>query len=140
MTTSTTPWQRWGWIIRWLGTFAGIAYVASLIDIDDVKGAFGRIEMGALLLAILLVALNVVAGALRWRVLLTAYGADTRPSLPRAVQLYFVSFFYNNFLPGAVAGDVVRGVVTRNAFGDRGATAGLAERTWRTLAQNHSDE
>lgn len=125
-TPSRTPWQRWGWVVRWLGTIAGIAYVVSLIDLDDVKGAFGRIEIGALVLAIVLVALNVVAGALRWRVLLTAYGATSRPSLPRALQLYFVSFFYNNFLPGAVAGDVVRGVVTRDAFGERGATAGLA--------------
>jgi uncharacterized membrane protein YbhN (UPF0104 family) len=91
-----------------------------------VKGAFGRLEITALVLAVALVALNVVAGALRWRVLLSAYGADSRPSLGRAVQLYFVSFFYNNFLPGAVAGDVVRGVVTRDAFGERGATAGLA--------------
>jgi uncharacterized membrane protein YbhN (UPF0104 family) len=81
---------------------------------------------GALVLGIVLVAANVVAGALRWRVLLTAYGAESRPSLPRSIQLYFVSFFYNNYLPGAVAGDVVRGVVTRDAFGERGATAGLA--------------
>jgi uncharacterized membrane protein YbhN (UPF0104 family) len=59
-------------------------------------------------------------------VLLTAYGAETRPSLLRATRLYFIAFFYNNYLPGAVAGDVVRGVVTRDVFGERGATAGLA--------------
>jgi len=121
-----TVWQRWGWLVRWLGTAIGIAYVATLIDLHDVKGAFGRIELTALVLAVVLVALNVVAGALRWRVLLTAYGATSRPSLARATQLYFIAFFYNNFLPGAVAGDVVRGVVTRDAFGERGATAGLA--------------
>ena len=37
--------KRWGWILRWVGTAAGIAYVVSLIDLDDVKGAFGRIEI-----------------------------------------------------------------------------------------------
>jgi uncharacterized membrane protein YbhN (UPF0104 family) len=121
-----TAWQRYGWIVRWLGTAAGIAYVATLINIDDVKGAAGKISIGALVLAVALVAANVVAGAQRWRVLLSAYGAATRPDLFRATQLYFVSFFYNNYLPGAVAGDVVRGVVTRDVFGERGATAGLA--------------
>jgi glycosyltransferase 2 family protein len=121
-----TAWQRWGWIVRWVGTAAGIAYVASLIELDEVKSAFGRIEISAIVIAGALVAANVVAGALRWRVLLSAYGAQSRPSIGRAVQLYFVSFFYNNFLPGAVAGDVVRGVVTRDVFGERGATAGLA--------------
>jgi glycosyltransferase 2 family protein len=48
------------------------------------------------------------------------------PSMLVAIRLYFVSFFYNNYLPGAVAGDVMRGVVTRDVFGDRGTTAGLA--------------
>src|SRR5262245_8265768 len=123
---SRSPWQRWGWLLRWVGTIAGIAYIATLIDLDDVKAAFGRLSGGAMALAIALVGANVVVGAARWRALLTAYGALTRPSLLRATQLYFISFFYNNFLPGAVAGDVVRGVVTRDVFGERGATAGLA--------------
>jgi hypothetical protein len=76
--------------------------------------------------ATVLVALNVITGAERWRVLLRAYGALRTPSLIHATRLYYVSFFYNNYLPGAVAGDVVRGVVTRDVFGERGATAGLA--------------
>jgi len=126
MTSNRSMWQRWGWVVRWLGTAAGIAYIATLINPDEVKQAFGRLSIGALVLAIVLVAGNVVAGAARWRVLLSAYGALTRPDLWRATQLYFISFFYNNFLPGAVAGDVVRGVVTRDVFGERGATAGLA--------------
>jgi hypothetical protein len=71
------------------------------------------------------VAANVVAGAVRWRVLLRAYGAVRIPPLRELVRLYFVAFFYNNYLPGAVAGDVARGVVTRDAFGE-GATGALA--------------
>jgi uncharacterized membrane protein YbhN (UPF0104 family) len=121
-----TAWQRYGWLLRWLGTAAGIAYIATLIDLDDVTAAFRKISPTAWLLAIALVGLNVVVGAARWRAVLSAYGALTRPDLWRATQLYFISFFYNNYLPGAVAGDVVRGVVTRDVFGERGATAGLA--------------
>ncbi|HEY5923998.1 MAG TPA: lysylphosphatidylglycerol synthase transmembrane domain-containing protein [Kofleriaceae bacterium] len=126
MAAERTAWQRYGWLVRWLGTAVGIAYVATLIKVDDVKLAFGKISVGAWLTAIGLVGINVVIGAMRWRALLTAYGALTRPDLWRATQLYFISFFYNNYLPGAVAGDVVRGVVTRDVFGERGATAGLA--------------
>ncbi len=126
MEPQLSGWQRWSWLLRWLGTAVAIAYVATLIDVDDVATASVRIAPAALVLAVTLVGLNVVAGALRWRQLLTAYGATSRPPLARALHLYFVSFFYNNFLPGAVAGDVVRGVVTRDSFGERGATAGLA--------------
>lgn len=126
MEPERSAWQRYGWLLRWLGTAAGIGYIATLIDVDDVRAAFGRISLGAWLAAIGLVGLNVVIGATRWRSVLAAYGALTRPDLWRATRLYFISFFYNNFLPGAVAGDVVRGVVTRDVFGERGATAGLA--------------
>jgi uncharacterized membrane protein YbhN (UPF0104 family) len=119
-------WQRWGWLLRWGGTALGIAYILHVVNFSAASDAFSRISIGAIVIAILLVAANVVAGAARWRTLLVAYGADSRPSLARATQLYFISFFYNNYLPGAVAGDVVRGVVTREVFGERGATAGLA--------------
>jgi hypothetical protein len=118
--------KRWGWLLRWGGTAAGIAYVIHVVDFAKAREAFSRISLAAIAIAIGLVALNVVAGAARWRALLVAYGADRRPSLARATVLYFISFFYNNYLPGAVAGDVVRGVVTRDVFGERGATAGLA--------------
>jgi uncharacterized membrane protein YbhN (UPF0104 family) len=126
MSEERTLWQRWGWLLRWGGTLAGVAYIATLIDPDDVRQAFAKLSFGALGIATALVAANVVIGAARWRSLLSAYGAVTRPDMLRATQLYFVSFFYNNYLPGAVAGDVVRGVVTREVFGERGATAGLA--------------
>ncbi|HEY1816658.1 MAG TPA: lysylphosphatidylglycerol synthase transmembrane domain-containing protein [Kofleriaceae bacterium] len=124
--TGLTLWNRWSPVLRWGGTAAGIAYIVHVIDPRAATAAFGRISLAAMVLAIVLVGLNVVAGAMRWRVLLSAYGADTRPSFWRATKLYFIAFFYNNYLPGAVAGDVVRGVVTRDVFGERGATAGLA--------------
>ena len=118
--------RRLGFALRWAGTAAGIAYVAHLIDPAAVRHAAARISPAALAAAVALVAGNVVAGAARWRQLLAAYGAERRPAMRRAIALYFVSFFYNNYLPGAVTGDVVRGVVTRDVFGERGATAGIA--------------
>jgi uncharacterized membrane protein YbhN (UPF0104 family) len=113
-------------LVRWGGTAAAIAYIATRIDANEVGRAATRISVLAVAAAVALVALNVVCGAMRWRVLLAAYGAHARPSFTRACRLYFESFFFNTYLPGAVAGDVVRGVVTRDVFGERGATAGLA--------------
>ncbi|CAN5920824.1 hypothetical protein BH11MYX3_BH11MYX3_36410 [soil metagenome] len=119
--------RRWlGLALRVLGTGAGLAYIATRVDLDDARGALARIPVASFALAIALVAANVVAGAVRWRVLMRAYGATAIPALPRAIYLYFVSFFYNNYLPGAVAGDVGRGVVARDAFATEGATGALA--------------
>ena len=103
-----------------------IAWIATHVDLASAKAAMGRIPIATFALAVGLVAANVAVGALRWRVLLRAYGATKIPTMPRLVQLYFVAFFYNNYLPGAVAGDVGRGVVTRDAFETEGATASLA--------------
>ena len=119
-------WRRWGWVARWGGTVAGAVYISQLIDVASVKAAFTRVSAMAMLGAVTLIACNVVAGAVRWRVLLRAYGAQRRPSLATANRLYFIAFFYNNFLPGAVAGDLMRGVVSRDSFGEHGTTGAIA--------------
>lgn len=117
---------RLGFVLRVLGTVGGLAFIATRVSLGDVRDAFGQVGAGALGLAIALVAANVVAAAVRWRVLMVAYGASAIPPTRRLVFLYFISFFYNNYLPGAVAGDVGRGVVTRDAFADEGAAGSLA--------------
>ncbi|HEU0036462.1 MAG TPA: lysylphosphatidylglycerol synthase transmembrane domain-containing protein [Kofleriaceae bacterium] len=118
---------RWlGVVLRVVGTLAGLAYIATLVDLDEATAAVGRISVATFAVAAVLVAINVVVGALRWHFVMRAYGATKIPRLARLVYLYFVAFFYNNYLPGAVAGDVGRGVVTRDAFADEGATGALA--------------
>jgi len=117
---------RLGLVLRVLGTAGGLAYIATRVDLGAAGSALGRIPVATFALAIALVAANVVVGAVRWRQLMRAYGATNIPSLARLVYLYFVAFFYNNYLPGAVAGDVGRGVVTRDAFATEGATGALA--------------
>jgi uncharacterized membrane protein YbhN (UPF0104 family) len=117
---------RLGFVLRVLGTALGLAYIATRVDLGAARAAFARIPVATFAAAVALVAGNVVVGALRWRVLMRAYGATQIPNLPRLVYLYFVAFFYNNYLPGAVAGDVGRGVVTRDAFAAEGATGALA--------------
>src|SRR5438552_3698933 len=101
--TSDPGSRRWlGVTLRLLGTAGGLAFIATRVDLDAARGALGRISPAAFALAIALVAANVFAGALRWRVLLHAYGATAIPPFARLARLYFVAFFYNNYLPGAV--------------------------------------
>lgn len=119
-------WQRWGWVLRWGGTLAGVAYVLSLIELDGLGVALGRASVGHFLAGLGAAIVGLVLGAVRWRLLLRAYGAVAPPTLGRATRLYFIAVFYNTFFPGGVAGDIVRGVVTRDAFANRGATESLA--------------
>lgn len=68
-------------------------------------------------------ALNLVVGSVRWRMLLSAYGAPNVLPLATLVRLNYLGFFYNTCLPGGVGGDFVRGYASRVAFGE-GGTAG----------------
>jgi uncharacterized membrane protein YbhN (UPF0104 family) len=121
------PMPRWlGTLLRLAGTAAGLAWIATQVELEEAGRALGRIPGLTFALAAALVAANVGVAALRWCVLLGAYGATRIPRLARLAYLYFVAFFYNNYLPGAVAGDVGRGVVTRDAFDEEGAAGALA--------------
>lgn len=119
--------RRWlGLGLRLAGTAAAIIWISTQVDLEGSWCALGRIPLATFGLAALLVAGNVVISAVRWRLLLHAYGAQRVPGLVRLVRLYFIAFFYNNYLPGAVGGDVGRGIVTRDAFDSEGATGALA--------------
>ena len=119
-------WQRWGWLLRWAGTGLGVAYLIAVVDTDSLSSALAKTSIGTVLVALAVISSSLVVGAVRWRALMTAYGAIAPPPLATAVRLYFVAVFYNTYLPGGVAGDVVRGVVVRDSFRDRGTTEAIA--------------
>lgn len=132
-----TAWQRWGWLVRWGGTALGIAYVVHVVDGASLKNALLHARLVTMVVALAVVALGLALGAARWRALMRAYGARTQPPLGEAVRLYFIAIFYNTYLPGGVAGDLLRGVVTRKSFGgepEGGASSALAEAEGATAA------
>jgi uncharacterized membrane protein YbhN (UPF0104 family) len=119
-------WRRWGWLLRWAGTGLGVAYLIAVVNVDSLSGALARTSIRTVVIALAAISSSLVVGAVRWRALMTAYGASAPPSLLTAVRLYFVAAFYNTYLPGGVAGDVVRGVVVRDSFRGGGTTEAIA--------------
>lgn len=113
-------------VLRWVVSVAAIAYVASIIDWREALEALGKLTWIAFAAAASFTLLGLFLGALRWRALLSAFGATRLPPVRTLFRLYVVSLFYNTFLPGAVGGDVVRGVALRESFGEKGATASIA--------------
>ena len=116
-------WLLWG--LRIGGTALGFGYVASIVELEPLTAALTRVSAWAFLAACFATCVNLCVGAVRWRILLAAYGAPNRPSVFFLARVYFIGFFYNNYLPGGVGGDLVRGVVTRQSFGDKGAAASV---------------
>jgi hypothetical protein len=113
-------------IVRVVVTIAAFGWVLWRNDLGLVFDALLSISPLALGGALALMMGNLVVGAIRWRVMLAAYGAKHLPPLRELVVLNYIGFFYNTWLPGGVGGDVVRAVASRRAFGDEGTTGAAA--------------
>ncbi len=107
-------------------TLGAFAFILSRQPIPDLIKAVRQISPGAFALATALQYAALTIGTLRWRILMRAYGASNIPAFGGLFKVYVVGYFYNTYLPGAVGGDVMRGVVTRKAFGESGATGAMA--------------
>lgn len=81
-----------------------------------------------LALALVVYILGVLVRSVRWAVLLRGLGISTL-SIWRLTALYFVSFFFNSFLPTGIGGDVVRvAEVARTAGASMAASSVIADR------------
>lgn len=124
---STAATRRWiGRALRATVSLAALVYLGVTVDLGSVGDSLRRLPFGHLLAAEACVAGSMAIGAYRHRALLGAYGAHARPSLSDCLRLYWIGFFYNTFLPGAVGGDVLRAVGAREAFGRDGTAASFA--------------
>ena len=109
---------RRAWLLRVLGTLAALAlwWQLARISPSELLEALGRLEPQALLAGLLFGLLGVGCVALRWKLLLRAYGARRAYRWPRLARLHLVGMFYNTFLPANVGGDILRAHLTRDAF------------------------
>jgi uncharacterized membrane protein YbhN (UPF0104 family) len=105
-------------------TVLAFGYLIHISDLDALILAFRDAPWWGVPAAVLTLIVVMFIAAIRWRLLLSAYGARTDIPLTRLFRLQLVGLFYN-LMPGAVGGDVIRGLVSRDAFGDR-VSAGLA--------------
>jgi uncharacterized protein (TIRG00374 family) len=81
-------------------------------DFGAVLDALRGPNPAPLVAAVALVILDRALNGWRWVALLGAIDPSHRPSLPRALRVFFVSTFLGTFLPGSVGGDAVRTVAT----------------------------
>jgi uncharacterized membrane protein YbhN (UPF0104 family) len=106
-------------------TLGAFAYLYSRVDMRELARALTSVSRSAWLCALMLTALSLACGVVRWWLLFRAFGAPRPPSLGRLARHYAVGFFYNTYLPGGVSGDVVRGLAAQNAW-PPGSVGGLA--------------
>jgi uncharacterized protein (TIRG00374 family) len=72
----------------------------------DLWQTLRTIHLAALLVSVLLVGLTILAGVVRWRIVLEAQGLHL--PLNRATTISFVAQFFNSFLLGSTGGDLIK--------------------------------
>ncbi len=120
------PKRSWFLWVKLVGTALGVAYIARLINFAQLRAVIAGLSPWTVAAAIASIFGGLVVGALRWRILLHAYGADKPLPFATALRLTLIATFYNNYVPGGVTGDLLRGVATRECFVNTGTTSAIA--------------
>ena len=106
-------WSGWpGRIFRLLFAFVPIYWIVRRVDLRATLREAMTIGWPTLAAALGVSMAGIVAGAIRWRVLIRAYGAERLPAVLTLLRHCFVAFYYN-VLPTGLAGDVLRGYRVR---------------------------
>jgi hypothetical protein len=107
-------------ILQVVLSLALLAWLTSRVGLDVIASTLSDISWSWYIPAFLLFLANVVLRAYRWYILLAALDRDV--SYGRLLYLYFVGFFFNNFIPSGFGGDVVK-VISLQRDQTRGAEA-----------------
>ncbi len=113
--------QRGALIKSLLGAFL-LALVGRSVDWARLGELLQQARPGPLALAFAMFLLACALTAVRWRVLLGAFPKP--PSLGTLTRISFIGIFLNTFIPGGVAGDIVRGYRIQDS--ERGQAPGYA--------------
>lgn len=96
-----------------LTLLAVVALLVSRTDFHALEMAFSQISGTHALIGLILVQVQIIVSALRWR--FTAGRLGEEMPVPLAVSEYYVASFLNQSLPGGMAGDAIRAFRMRQA-------------------------
>jgi uncharacterized protein (TIRG00374 family) len=118
-------------ILQLLVSLALLVWLVNRVGLDSIISILADIDWRWYLFAFLLSFFNILLRSYRWYILLNALddrpprsggGRYGTPPFRQLLYLYFVGFFFNNFIPSGFGGDVVKVLSLRQEHG-RGAEA-----------------
>ena len=92
-----------------------LTYIIKKMDLDNpeklnnFKNILLGINPGHLIAGFIVMVVIVFLGAYRWRLFLLPQGIDI--NLGKAFEYTLIGFFFNNFFPSTVGGDIAKGVI-----------------------------
>jgi uncharacterized membrane protein YbhN (UPF0104 family) len=93
-------------ILQLLFSLILLAWLVGRVGLDEIKSVLTGINWAWYLPAFLFFLINIAVRTYRWYTLLGAL--SDRASFGQLLYLYFLGFFFNNFIPSGFGGDVVK--------------------------------
>jgi len=84
-----------------------LLYLLHKIDLEDFLVASKEFPAWTTIPLLIFFIATTIIGSWRWKVFLNGHGM--KQSIGEGIKLYLIGYFFNNFLPSGVGGDVVRG-------------------------------
>lgn len=121
-------------ILRIIISLGLLVYLIQLADINNIYNALKLVDLRYFGLGILLFLVCVLLLTVRWQVLLNQLKIHSKFKL--LANFYFIGYFFNNFLPTTIGGDVSRAYNVARVSGQKADSIGsiLLERMMGLLA------
>ena len=107
--------KRWMNVLRVLISAGALAFLSWKIGLGETLDVLRQADLRYLLAVFLLYIFSLVIRAYRWYLLLSAL--DGRPPFLHLLYLYYLGFFFNNFIPSGFGGDVIKVLGLRQEYG-----------------------
>ncbi len=109
-------------LARFLISFGVLGLLVYLIGVERILRHFRHVNVGYMGVAMAIFVLIVALMTVRWHILLT--NQKKSPGYLRLLIFYFIGFFFNNFLPTAIGGDISRAYYAAKSNGDTPTSIG----------------
>ncbi|RMG63318.1 MAG: UPF0104 family protein [Calditrichaeota bacterium] len=100
-----------------------LGYLISLADVNQILAVLGRVNLQLFVLAVAVFFLVVAILTFRWFIFTRTAGYQV--SYPRLFVLYLIGYFFNNFLPTTIGGDLSRAYYLSRLSGSRSGSVGI---------------
>lgn len=121
-------------VIRVAVSVGLLVYLVHLADLDKIFETLKNVDLRFFGLALLIFMIGLLVLTRRWQILLNQ--VQILLKFTRLMNFYFIGYFFNNFLPTSIGGDVSRAYYVAKASGKKAHSIGtiLLDRMMGMLA------
>ena len=110
-------------VLRVVVSLGLLGYLIYLADLKKIVATLQKLSIFPFLLAVFIFFVSIGFLTLRWKLLNHTYGLYSK--FPKLYVFYLIGFFFNNFLPTSIGGDLSRAYYLNKESDNKAASLGI---------------